>query len=157
MNRALVVASVIVTAMAAVAAAPLPARAGVNVDINIGVPFLPPPPPPPQIVVAAPPRLVVVPGSPVYYAPALPVDVFVYGGQYYRHHHDAWFSAPGYRGPWRHLAYDRVPRHVMAVPAHYYKIPPGHLRKMEQGRGGRWNGGREGHGGRHEWRGRDRD
>ena len=152
MRHALIVTSVIAAVAAAIAAVPPPAGAGVRVDINIGVPF---PAPPPQIVVAAPPRLVVVPGSPVYYAPALPVDVFVYGGQYYRHHHDAWFSAPGYRGPWRPVAFGRVPRHVMAVPAHYDKIPPGHLRKMDEGRWGRRNGGHEHERGRHGWRDRD--
>lgn len=153
MKRALIITSVIAAAVATVASIPSPARAGVNVDINIGVPF--PPLAPPPIVVAAPPRLVVVPGSPVYYAPAIPADVFVYGGHYYRHHHGAWFSAPGYRGPWRHVGFDRVPRHVMAVPVHYYKIPPGHLRKVDEGRWGRWNRGHEGHGGRHGWRDRD--
>jgi hypothetical protein len=147
MKRALIVASVVA---AAVAAVPGLSHAGVNVDINVGVPFPAPvvvaPPPP---VVALPPRLVVVPGSPVYYAPAFPFDVFFYRGLYYRPYHNAWFSAPYYGGPWRPVAYASVPRHLLAVPVHYYKIPPGQRRKLEAGRAG-WHGG-----GRHRWGGRE--
>jgi len=76
-----------------------------------------------------------IPDSPVYYAPAVPVDLFFYGGRYYRVHRDAWFSAPRYDGPWHHVAYARVPRPVIAVPARYYKVPPGHWRRGEAGRG----------------------
>ena len=145
MKRALIAASVVV---AAVATTPWPSHAGVNVDINVGWPVPPPPvvvapvpppvvvAPPPPVVVAAPPRLVVVPGSPVYYAPVLPVDVFFYRGVYYRFYRDTWFRAPDYRGPWRYVAYAGVPRPVIAVPAPYFKIPPGHLRKMEVRHGG---------------------
>ena len=48
-------------------------RAEVNVNINVG------PPPPPPIVLASPPRLVIVPGAPVYYAPDVSFNVFVFG------------------------------------------------------------------------------
>ncbi len=149
MRRALIVASLVVGAVAAAAG---PSHAGVNVDINVGLPLPPPvavPPPPvavpvpppvaiavpPPIVAPVPPRLVVVPGSPVYYAPAVPVDLFFYGGRYYRRYRDAWFSAAYYDGPWHHVAYARVPGSLMAVPGRYYKIPPGHWRRSEGGRG----------------------
>jgi hypothetical protein len=140
MKRALIVASVVATA---VAAGPGLSHAGVNVDINIGVPL------PPPVVVAPPPPVVVVPGSPVYYAPAFPVDVFFYRGRYYRPYHNAWFSAPYYGGPWRHVAHASVPRHLLTLPVHDYKIPPGQRRKLEAGRAG-WDGG-----GRHRWGRRD--
>jgi hypothetical protein len=126
MRRALVFASIAVTVGLGFAAAPGPVHAnGVNIGINIGVPV-----PPPAIVVPAPPHFVVVPSTPVYYAPALGVDLFYYGGRYYRHHDGAWFMAPGYRGPWRYLAFEHVPRPVLGVPAPYYHVPPGHLRRF---------------------------
>lgn len=95
-----------------------------------------PPPPPPPVVVAAPPvviqsppQLVVVPGTPVYYAPGLNVNFFYYGGQYYTLHNNAWFVATVYNGPWTFLAAEYVPQPVLAVPVQYYKVPPGHWKK----------------------------
>jgi hypothetical protein len=83
--------------------------------------------PPPPIVVAAPPPLVVVPTVPtVRYAPALETDVFVYGGRWYYPYHGHWFVGPSYRGPWSPVAFARLPRPVVAVPARYYRVPPGH-------------------------------
>jgi hypothetical protein len=52
----------------------IPAHAGdVSIGVNIGVPV------PPPVVIAAPPQVVVVPGSPVYYAPAVGFNLFVRG------------------------------------------------------------------------------
>ncbi len=121
MKRALVFASIVVTAAAGLAVIPQPAQAGgVNIGINIG--------PPPPIVVASPPQFVVVPDTPVSYAPGVGADLFVYGGRYYRYYDDAWFTAPAYGGPWTFVAFERVPPPVLAVPASYYRVPPGHLR-----------------------------
>ena len=98
---------------------PLSAQAGVNVNINVG------PPPPPPIVVATPPRVVIVPGSPVQYAPDASVNLFVYGGRYYTFHEGAWFVGPRHNGPWAFIAVERVPAPVVAVPVKYYRVPPG--------------------------------
>ncbi len=73
--------------------------------------------------------MVVVPGTPVYYAPGLSVNFFAYGGRYYTHHNGAWFAAANYSGPWTFIAVERVPRPVLAVPAAYYKVPPGHMKR----------------------------
>jgi len=99
--------------------------AQVNVGVNIGVPV-----PPPPIVLAAPPRVVVVPNSPVSYAPSVDFNLFVYGGRYYTLHDGAWFYANRHNGPWTFIATERVPRPVIGVPVTYYKIPPGHAKKM---------------------------
>jgi hypothetical protein len=99
------------------------AGAEVSVNINVG-------PPPPVYVLAAPPPLVVVPGSPVYYAPAVSFNYFVYGGRYYTFHDGAWFAARGYNGPWAFVAPAHVPAPVLAVPVAYYKVPPGHLKRV---------------------------
>jgi hypothetical protein len=105
-----------------------PARAAnVNVGINIGVP----PPPPPPVVIATP-RFVVVPGSPVQYAPAVSFNLFVYGGRYYSFHNGAWFHSPRRGGPWVLVPMDRVPHVVRAVPATYYKVRPGPARKLDR-------------------------
>ena len=76
----------------------------------------------------APPPLVVVPGTPVYYAPSLSVNFFAYGGRYYSHHNGAWFVAATHSGPWTFVAVDRIPQPVLAVPVAYYKVPPGHMK-----------------------------
>jgi hypothetical protein len=103
----------------------MPADAGdVNVGINIGVPG------PPPVVIAAPPQVVVVPGSPVYYAPGVDFNLFVYGGRYYRFHEGHWFIATSHGGPWTFVVRDKMPQPVLAVPVSYYKIPPGHAKKM---------------------------
>lgn len=127
----------------------------IGVGVNIGVPAPPPvivtaPPPavvvtPPVVVappivvtppvVATPPQLVVVPGSPVSYAPGVEMNLFSYGGRYYSFHHGGWFVAPKHGGPWAAVAPKRVPQPVLAVPVAYYKVPPGHAKKMGPGRG----------------------
>ena len=43
----------------------------------------------------------------------------------------AWFNATSQAGPWVFVPVERVPRPVLAVPAKYYKVPPGHARRIE--------------------------
>lgn len=103
--------------------------ADVHVGINLGIPA-------PPIVVAAPPRLVVVPGAPtVQYAPDLQLNYFSYGGQYYAYNDGGWFTAHDVGAPWVYLPRPRVPRALLAVPAGYYRVPPGHHhRDWDRGR-----------------------
>jgi hypothetical protein len=107
-----------------VAATTMPGGAGADVSVNVNIG-----PPPPPFVVAAPPALVVVPGTPVYYAPAVSHNYFFYGGHYYTHHNGAWFATKRHGGPWVFVKPAHVPGPLLAVPVHYYKIPPGHLKK----------------------------
>lgn len=101
------------------------ANAGqVNVGVNIGVPA------PPPIVLPAPPRVVIVPNSPVSYAPSVDYNLFVYGGTYYSFHQGSWFYASRHSGPWTFIPTERVPRPVIGVPVTYYKVPPGRAKKM---------------------------
>lgn len=86
---------------------------GVNFGLNIG----------------APPPLVAVPGVPVYHAPSVPDNYFVYGGYYYLFHGGTWFYSARYNGPWTSLVIQQVPRPILAVPVTYYKHPPGHWKK----------------------------
>lgn len=106
-----------------------------GVRIGISVPVPAPPtvvitPPRPPVVVAAPPQLVVVPGSPVFYAPGASMNFFAYGGRYYTFHEGAWFVATTYGSPWMSIAPAKVPRPVLAIPVTYYKVPPGHEKKL---------------------------
>lgn len=133
-----VLTAVVLTATA------MPARGDVNVGINVGTPAPPP-------VIVAPPQLVVVPGTPVYFVPSAAFNVFVFGGKYYSFHNGVWFLASGHKGPWKVIALESVPQPVRGVPISYYKIPPGHAKKMAgqdggppgHGKGGKGKKGRQ--------------
>ncbi len=86
---------------------------GVNFGLNIG----------------APPPLVAVPGLPVYQAPSVPDNYFVYQGAYYLYHGGAWHYSRHYNGPWVALQFHQVPQPILAVPVTYYKRPPAHWKK----------------------------
>jgi hypothetical protein len=147
MKRVLVLSGFVAVAASALAGMPVPVRAdSVSIGVNIGTP----PPPPPAIVLPAPPSLVVVPGTPVYYAPSLSINFFAYGGRYYTHHNGAWFSATVHNGAWTFIAAERVPHPVLAVPVAYYKVPPGHLKKGGGGGPPPWAG--QGKGPKHKGR-----
>ncbi len=88
-----------------------------QLGINVG------PTPPPLSVVPGP--LVVAPGPPVYYAPGLPYNYFVYRNAYYLYRHGRWFRARHYDGPWIAIAITQVPRPILAVPVERYRDRPG--------------------------------
>jgi hypothetical protein len=118
--------------------APAPAHADVSIGINVGIPAPPP-------IVATPPQLGVVPGA--------AYNLFVFGGRYYSFHDGAWFYSATGKGQWAVIANERVPRPVLAVPVTYYKIPPGHAKKMvrddegrDRGKSGGKPKGKKGHG-----------
>jgi hypothetical protein len=112
-----------------------PTRADINVGITIGTP-----PPPPAVVVAAPPQVVVVPGTSVYYAPGVSFNLFVYSGRYYSLHNGVWFVAAAPGAPWVVIAAGKVPQPVLAVPAGYYRIPPGQAKKLSGEHPGKGHG-----------------
>jgi len=107
-----------------------------GVDVHIAIPA------PPSIVIEAPPRLVVVPGVPtVQYAPDVSYNYFIHDGRYYTYHHNNWFVADAYGGPWTYVERVHVPRPVLAVPVRYYReghyhhghphgMPPGQAKKF---------------------------
>lgn len=110
---------------------PLPesrAEVQVNIGINAGPPPVVVPAPPPAYVVHAPPPVVVIPGTYVYYAPGLSIDILFYHGYWYRPHGGYWYRARSYNGPWAHLPHGRVPHAVTGLPHDYRSVPPGHQR-----------------------------
>jgi hypothetical protein len=101
------------------------AHADVNVaDVNIKVSVSPP------AAIAAPPRVVSIEGSRVFYAPASSYNLFIYDGRYYSFHNGVWFVAAGAGSRWTFVASTAVPPAVLAVPVSYYRIPPGHAKKV---------------------------
>ena len=131
MTRSALLASVLTVAVAGVGLAGTAhaqsVRIGVQTSnvqlgINLG------PAPPPLVVVPAP--VVVAPGPPapppVYYAPNLPYNYFVYHKVHYLYHEGRWFRARRYNGPWTAIAIVQVPRPVLVVPIEHYRIRPAH-------------------------------
>ncbi|MBI5420189.1 MAG: hypothetical protein HZA60_08865, partial [Deltaproteobacteria bacterium] len=104
-----------------------PVSAGMNVNVNIGVP---------AVVVSEPPEMVMVPNSRVYFAPNVEADLFFYRGGWYSHRGDRWFRAGSYEGPWVVVAPGAVPVEIVRVPRSYRTVyvreehvPYGHLKR----------------------------
>lgn len=106
----------------------LAVEAQVDVSINIV---------PPPVIFSAPPRVIAIPRMPVSYVPDTTFNVFVYDGRYYSFHERAWFVAGSHGGPWVFVPAERVPRPLLGVPVKYYKIPPGHAKRMNGDRPGK--------------------
>lgn len=106
-----------------------------SLSINIGLNPSPPPPPvyvapapPPAYRAPAPPAVAIIPGTYVYYAPDVSIDILFFQGSWYRPHHGHWYASRSYNGPWAYVPPPRVPRAVIAVPRDYRGTPPGHAR-----------------------------
>ena len=54
----------------------------------------------PPVVLVSPPKLVIVPNSPVKYAPEVNANLFFHEGRYYSLHDDRWLVASSHSGPW---------------------------------------------------------
>jgi len=80
--------------------------------------------------IGSPPPLVAVQGLPVYHAPSVQHNYFVYDRYYYLFNEGTWFYSSHHNGPWFSLAIHQVPRPILSVPVTYYKrVPPGHWKK----------------------------
>ena len=86
--------------------------ADVNVNIGIGVPL-------PQVVIHESPPVIVIPGTYVYFAPDVGVEIFFFHGYWYRPLDGRWYRASGYDGPWHKIWKWRVPHVVRALPPDY--------------------------------------
>jgi hypothetical protein len=108
----------------ALVALPMVSAGGENVSIAISTPSVSF-----GLNIGAPPPLVAVPGLPVYQAPSVPDNYFVYEGYFYLFHGGSWYYSHQYNGPWMSLVIHQVPRPILAVPVPYYKKPPPHWKK----------------------------
>jgi hypothetical protein len=93
-------------------------------DVNVNVGWPPP-------LILKKPQVVAVPETNVYRAPSLEFNVFVFGGKYYSLHNDRWFMTARVGAPWTPLIVEHVPAEIRAVPVKYYKVPPGHAKKLD--------------------------
>jgi hypothetical protein len=98
------------------------------------------------------PELVLLPGSPVYYAPRANSNYFFYDGLYWVYNDDNWYSSDWYNGPWQMVGPQYVPLFVLRVPVRYYRRPPAYFRGWRADAPPRWG---EHWGG--EWEGQHRD
>ncbi len=92
--------------------------AGVDINIGINIPL-------PRVVISAPPVVVVVPGTYVYFAPDVEIDLLFYHGYWYRPYRGYWYRAAGYNGPWVYIAPKRLPGVLLSLPPDYRTVPPG--------------------------------
>lgn len=97
-------------------ASPLKAHAEFTINIGINAPL-------PTLVVAEPPEVLLIPGTYVYFAPGIDVDVLFYHGNWYRSNKGRWYRAQGYNGPWVFIS--KVPGPVANVPPGFRHVPPG--------------------------------
>ncbi len=113
----------------------LVSQAGAQVQVGVGVAL-----PGVQIGINVPayPRLVVVPGSPVYYAPGANTNYFFYDGAYWVFQGDRWYVSSWYAGPWYAVDPYDVPVYLLRVPVRYYRAPPPYFRGWRAGAPPRW-------------------
>ena len=110
MTRGAAVTVILLLVALLVAAVAVPVHAQVRVEIGIQLP--------------APPALVVIPGTPVYYAPSAPANVFFYAHEYWIFTGDGWYVGPTWNGPWAVVEPVYVPPPILQVPVRYYPVPP---------------------------------
>ena len=99
---------------------PVPTMASVSVRISL-----------PPIVFSAPPLTVVIPGTNVYAVPDSDVDIFFYGGWWWRPWEGRWYRSRNYDSGWARYR---------SVPSFYRGIPSGWRNDYRERR---WKG--------HEW------
>ena len=90
----------------------LPIKTMAAVDIHIGFPL----PPPPPILFPAPPEVIVIPDTYVYAVPDIDVDIFFWGGWWWRPWEGRWYRSRYYDRDWVYYRY---------IPYFYYDIDPG--------------------------------
>jgi hypothetical protein len=142
-----------------------PSRTTAQVGIKVGINL----PPPPPLAIPAPPPMFVIPRTYVYFAPDVDVDIFFYGGYWYRPYQGHWYRSGAYNGKWVSLSPKKVPPILLNLPPDFRRVPPGYRhipygdvkknwKKWEKDKYWEKHGGREWHG--EQWehdRGGDRD
>ena len=84
---------------------------GGRVDVGVRIPL------PPPIVFKAPPHVVVIPETYVYAVPDVDVDIFFYGGWWWRPWEGRWYRSRNYNSDWGH--YQNVPSFYREIPSHW--------------------------------------
>ncbi len=126
--------ALVLLAVAGLGANAVPAHAGVDVNVNVGLP----------VVIEQPPEMIVIPRSNVYFAPGVSVDLFFFDNRWWNRRGDRWYRADDYNGPWTVVRPRHVPAPVYRVPANYRtvyvhekRVPYGHWKKSHGNHGGK--------------------
>ena len=99
-----------------------PSAAGVNVNIMV----------PPPLVITAPPPVVEIPGTYVYRAPDVDVDILFYHGYWWRPYEGRWYRSSRYDRDWRYFPHEMVPRAVRELPPDYRHYSPSNGRIQQE-------------------------
>jgi len=113
--------------LALIIAVPISTMAqGSRVDIGVRIPL------PPVIMFRGPPQLVVLPETDVYAVPDVDVDIFFYGGWWWRPWEGRWYRSQNYDSGWSHY---------QGTPSFHQRVPSGWRNDYRQGRwkGNQWN------------------
>jgi hypothetical protein len=82
--------------------------AEVDVSINVNIPL---------VQFEEEPVMAVIPGTYIYFIYGRNDDFFFFGGYWWRFHHNRWYRATHYNGPWKF-------RKNKYVPATFFKLSP---------------------------------
>ena len=154
---------------AALALAPA-ARGSANIDVHVNIGL-------PGLVVAERPEVILVPGTRVYFPPAVSAEIVFFDGFWWLRDGGRWHRSHHHRGPWAVVAPQYVPVPVLRLPrdyrrthSHRERIPyerferecrhrePERERERERGEYGHREGKGEKHGkGHHRGKGHERD
>lgn len=107
--------------LALVMAVPGPTIAMGRVDVGVSIPL------PPPIGFAGPPEMVVIPETYIYVVPDVDVDVFFYGGWWWRPWEGRWYRSQNYSSGWGYY---------QGTPSFYGSVPSGWRNDYRQRRWG---------------------
>ena len=95
----------LLVALVIAGAAPMTAKAEVNISIAL----------PPPIIFAAPPALIVLPETYIYVVPDVEMDIFFYDGWWWRPWEGRWYRSRYYNSGWGY--YRNVPSFYIGIPS----------------------------------------
>ncbi len=112
--------------LALIMAVPVPTMAMGRVDVGVSIPL------PPPIGFAGPPEMVVLPETYIYVVPDSDVDIFFYGGWWWRPWNGRWYRSHYYNSGWGYY---------QGTPSFYISVPSGWRNDYRQRRWGghQWN------------------
>lgn len=95
--------------LALIIAVPIPTMAMGRVDVGVSIPL------PPPIGFSGSPNMVVLPETDIYVVPDVDVDVFFYGGWWWRSWDGRWYRSQSYSSGWGY--YEGTPSFYRSVPS----------------------------------------
>jgi hypothetical protein len=91
-----------------------PAQAAVSVSIHIGDPYRGA-----SLAFHSQPRVIMVPGTRVHHAQSFDRDLYQFRNHWYFVEDGSWYRSRSWRGPFRHVQFQAVPREIRRIPARY--------------------------------------